>query len=238
MGAAETTDEGRSISNLIAWLSLGIVAAAWGSTLDPSWQPLWKQMGAFGLASAVGLNFAERYRATRRLRTQQKALECRVERSIRTLLDGGPEEQDDAEVNAEPEQIESGGTREPRMSVSVRWPAVITPVGADGASSGTGRIGYIENVSKTGIGLAHRPPLLAGLVRVTFRRTSGQPIAMLMEVRWSRQVADERCQCGACFRSLAIAEALDGDLLLLEAFEQSTHPLNAAASQEVPATAC
>lgn len=44
------------ITSKIAWLSLCIVAAAWGNRLLPSeWQNVWGTLGVFGLASALGL---------------------------------------------------------------------------------------------------------------------------------------------------------------------------------------
>jgi hypothetical protein len=63
---------GASISNLILWLSAGLLAAAWGSTIDPSWQPIWLRLGAFGLVSAIGLRVAARVRETR---IQQAAIQ-------------------------------------------------------------------------------------------------------------------------------------------------------------------
>jgi hypothetical protein len=40
----------------IGWLSVCIIAAAWGHRLLPSeWQNVWGVFGVFGLASALGL---------------------------------------------------------------------------------------------------------------------------------------------------------------------------------------
>jgi hypothetical protein len=44
------------ITTNIGWLSLCIIAAAWGNKLLPgSWGNAWGLIGAFGLASALGL---------------------------------------------------------------------------------------------------------------------------------------------------------------------------------------
>ncbi len=44
------------ITSKIGWLSLCIIAAAWGNRLLPSeWQNVWAGVGAFGLAAALGL---------------------------------------------------------------------------------------------------------------------------------------------------------------------------------------
>ena len=44
------------ITSRIAWLSVCIIAAAWGNRLLPSeWQNVWGGLGAFGLTAALGL---------------------------------------------------------------------------------------------------------------------------------------------------------------------------------------
>jgi hypothetical protein len=46
-----------SINSQIGWLSLCIIAAAWGNRLlpDEAWADAWGIIGVFGLASALGL---------------------------------------------------------------------------------------------------------------------------------------------------------------------------------------
>jgi hypothetical protein len=48
----------RWITSQIAWLSVCIIAAAWGERLLPGeqWQNAWGIFGLFGLASALGLS--------------------------------------------------------------------------------------------------------------------------------------------------------------------------------------
>jgi hypothetical protein len=47
------------ITSNIAWLSLCIIAAAWGNRLLPSeWQNIWAGFGVLGLAAALGLAVA------------------------------------------------------------------------------------------------------------------------------------------------------------------------------------
>ena len=60
-----------SMPSLIAWLSVCLLAAAWGHTLDQHWQAVWRQTGAFGLAAAVGLGALERMRGARSRSEQQ-----------------------------------------------------------------------------------------------------------------------------------------------------------------------
>jgi hypothetical protein len=45
------------ITSKIGWLSVCIIAAAWGNRLLPSvyWENIWGAIGLFGLTSALGL---------------------------------------------------------------------------------------------------------------------------------------------------------------------------------------
>ena len=44
------------ITTTIGWLSLCIIASAWGYRLLPvEWRNLWGEVGVFGLAAALGL---------------------------------------------------------------------------------------------------------------------------------------------------------------------------------------
>lgn len=44
------------ITSNVAWLSVCIIAAAWGNRLlSTEWQDVWAGLGAFGLAAALGL---------------------------------------------------------------------------------------------------------------------------------------------------------------------------------------
>lgn len=59
------------ITSNIGWLSLCIIAAAWGNRLLPSeWQNIWAGFGVLGLAAALGLAVA----AARKRRVTAKQL--------------------------------------------------------------------------------------------------------------------------------------------------------------------
>jgi hypothetical protein len=54
-----------NLVNLTAWLSVCLLAAAFGRTLDSRWQGIWARVGVFGLAAAVGLKSLEKGRLSR-----------------------------------------------------------------------------------------------------------------------------------------------------------------------------
>jgi len=75
----------RSIAHLIAWLSVCMLAAAWGSVLGPGWTLPWMHWGAFGLAAAVGLGVSDRLRAERRNQSEQVATISRLQQQLHVV---------------------------------------------------------------------------------------------------------------------------------------------------------
>jgi hypothetical protein len=59
----ECTVKSGRLTKLIAYLSLCMLAAAFGAIIGPAWSQWWAIFGSFGLASAVGLDVAGRLRA-------------------------------------------------------------------------------------------------------------------------------------------------------------------------------
>ena len=62
-----------SLPNMIGWLSLCMLAAAWGHTIEARWQGMWAKAGAVGLVAAFVLERTEQARSDRRKRTRRDA---------------------------------------------------------------------------------------------------------------------------------------------------------------------
>ncbi|QDT45160.1 hypothetical protein Pan241w_52790 [Gimesia alba] len=73
-----------SLTNLIGWLSLCLVAAGWGAELDTTIRHLWANIGLFGLASMIALKVVQ----WSRLKNQQKVTESRVTHDLRRISNG------------------------------------------------------------------------------------------------------------------------------------------------------
>jgi hypothetical protein len=69
-----------SLPSSIAWISLVLLAAGWGRTLDNRWQDIWIRAGAFGLAAAVGLGGLEKAKLVRDQRVRHLAERISFER--------------------------------------------------------------------------------------------------------------------------------------------------------------
>jgi len=78
-------DSGRSsLTNLIGWLSLCLIAAGWGAEFDTSMRHLWANIGSFGLASMIGLKLVH----FSKLKAQQLATESRVSQDLKRISNG------------------------------------------------------------------------------------------------------------------------------------------------------
>lgn len=75
-----------SVTNLILWLSACLLAAAWGSTIDPSWQPIWLRLGAFGMVSAIGLRVAGKLREKRKIQAERKSIESTINKRVEAIV--------------------------------------------------------------------------------------------------------------------------------------------------------
>lgn len=71
-----------SVPSLIAWLSIGMIIAAWGPTFEPSLREIWVYVGLAGLVSAVGLDTVRRVHARSKRRRQQTSILRRVQREL------------------------------------------------------------------------------------------------------------------------------------------------------------
>jgi hypothetical protein len=74
-----------SIPSLIGWISLCMLAAAWGRTIDPEWQNLWGKAGAIGLVGAVIFDRADRARKQRQLKIEEESARATSEDRLSRL---------------------------------------------------------------------------------------------------------------------------------------------------------
>ena len=74
------------LTRLIAYLSVCMLAAAFGAVVGPVWSYWWALFGTFGLASAVGLDIVNRSHARRVDRVRNKRLAMRVARKLDELM--------------------------------------------------------------------------------------------------------------------------------------------------------
>ncbi len=78
-----------SIPSLMAWLSVCILAAAWGKSLDNQLQAQWSMLGLYGLVASVGLGVLEKSRNMRLKRARQSAIQARTTFGLARITEQG-----------------------------------------------------------------------------------------------------------------------------------------------------
>lgn len=198
---------GKSLANLIAWLSVCVLSAAWGAGMDADWQACWKQLGAFGLASAVGLNAASRVRATYKRRAEQVALASHLEERLSIFAD---EPELDPQLRSivgrlledvEADNGDNDNDNRTGFPVASGWPVLVTPLTGNRGPSrrATTTRAMLRNVSRTGVGLLHSLALAVGPARLTCRLRDGQVVSLVIEIRWCERQSDGRFASGGRF---------------------------------------
>ena len=120
------------LTRLIAYLSLCMLAAAFGAMVGPAWSRWWAIFGTFGLASAVGLDVLNRARARRADHTRRRRLALKAERKLDEMM-GDMESSDAIRAALRQFQPERAGADTPRHQLSGRAEAASQQAGDDNA---------------------------------------------------------------------------------------------------------
>ena len=190
-----------SLPQLIAYLSLCMLAAAFGAMVGPTWCRWWAIFGTFGLVSAVGLDVLNRSRARRADHRRRKQLTLKAERMLDEMM--GDMESSGA-IHAALREFQPGATdptpqgtncqAEPRLPLNK--PATITPLlrssGDVGSRRGEPLAVRVQNISGYGFGLAHDQRLERGFVLLESELENGEPIQFVADVLWC-ELQDSGC---------------------------------------------
>jgi hypothetical protein len=193
LSADDDVAKSSPLPRLIAYLSLCMLAAAFGAMVGPIWSRWWAIFGTFGLASAVGLNVLNRSRARLANHRRREQLALKAERKLDEMM--GDLESSGA-IHAALRQFQPGapdptpqdanGHAEPRLPLN----KPVTIMRLLRYSSGTidrlgePLVGRVRNISRHGFGLAHDQRLERGLVLLEFDLENGEPIQFVADVFW------------------------------------------------------
>jgi len=191
-----------SLPSLIAWLSLCLLAAAWGHTLDDRWQVVWSEIGAFGLVSAVGLGALEKARHARIERVcnrmMQAHLECGLARlhehsaavdsintAVRRLADHAVKRRSTKIASS------SRGKRRWQSDLLGDYPLEIVPVEDNDEPFDSKSVkpiaGCLRQISSQGVAFEHDEPFVAKIVLMTFQLGDAQRLSFVVDVMWSQK---------------------------------------------------
>jgi hypothetical protein len=192
-----------SIPSLTAWLSVCILAAAWGRSLDESWQQIWSEVGAYGLAASVGLGFVEKARFAQKKHSREKALAARADFGLARLSEQGATLDS---IQAAVRRLQAGaktsrhestggaaGKHDRRIPTLAGLPLEITPiVDHDDTSCELDQAidGSLRDVTSRSIAFRHARPFVAPHVVLSFALEDGQRLSFVVEVL-TTEVADE-----------------------------------------------
>jgi len=197
--------EWRSLSGLIGWLSVCLLAAGWGPEAHPAVRYLWGTAGLFGLVSAVGLEVAHRARTAPLQRKQRREAVKRAEKSLAkiTAHKTAIEEVHSALVRIisdNRQEDETSGENRGQSRMPFHRPVRVTSVeefennALDSHDKGFNAA--IRDLSANGVGLMHDCPIDNRRVVLTFDLSGGESISLLVDLQWDMQESDGKYVSG------------------------------------------
>ncbi len=200
-------------ARLIGYLSICMLAAAFGSMLGTIWFPYWVIFGTFGLASAIGLNILSQSRARSEAVKRREIVALRTEKNLNKIVDI---EESFNEVIGAVHQIQSDiadAKKHQRESdaetrVPLHKPVTITPLRGSTETANESFGGSLRNISSRGFSLAHDCFLERGYVFLEFALENQEPLKFIADILWcERQAAGQYFSGGKFLELVAAADA-------------------------------
>lgn len=195
---AKTVQRRASMPSLIGWLSLCLLAAAWGHSLDEQWRTIWAEMGAFGLVAAVGLGTLDTVRTAYEKRYQDRLLQMRLEGGLARLNEhSATVDAINAAIRKLTQHVEGLHRQRGRIpshsqAKVVAWhPLEVMPIEERGASLDAKWAdpirGFIRQISSRAVCFEHAEPFGTHLVLLTFTLSHGQQLSFVVDVMWTEK---------------------------------------------------
>ncbi len=201
-------------ARLIGYLSICMLAAAFGSMLGTIWFRYWLIFGTFGLVSAIGLNMLSRSRAQSEAANRRKMIALQAEKNLDKIVD--IEESFDA-ILAAVRQIQSDITdakKHRRRSntdkrVSLLKPVTITPLRESPGATSESFVGSLRNISSHGFSLVHDCFLQRGYVLLEYSLENQETVMFIADLLWCERQAGGQYFSGGKF--LELVSSVDTD---------------------------
>ncbi len=204
-----------SLSTTIAWVSSCLLAGGVSTLFNENTRMLWMLWGCFGLASAVGLDFAARVRERMRMDELNRVATRRFERDMKV-------ESEEKETNAAirevvvrmltslPPSRQSGAApraevRHPcELGVEILLHQDVEQVASKQGNSR--RSAKITNLSALGFELTLTEPLQPQRITIMIPPVDGTPVTMYGEVLWCGPQPDGFYLAGGRFLNVVSAD--------------------------------
>ena len=194
---------------LIAWLSVCLLVAAWGPTLNAGLRHVWSIFGLFGLVAASGLEAVQRVRLSHERQKERKKALARYENAMGEIQ---RQKKVDAEVRKAAKRIaefaaKQGGTvpevdleeaageqaatnRRSEKRTKCPLPIEILVNDAEGRcvcwAEDDSHRAYIRNISPSGIGLLHNKPIDVHRVVLRVSLENDERVSLSVCLLWCR----------------------------------------------------
>jgi len=190
-----------SIPTLIAWLSVCLLAAAWGHTLDERSQELWRQAGALGLAAAVGLGALEKARLASERRVRLRATRIRVESGLNRLNEHSATlDSINAAIRRLTEHVtqeNQGASTKPGRGKRSQalllkdYPLAVVPIEEAGFKLQCERAqpisGTLRQISSNNVSFEHIQPFTPRVVLLNFNLGAESQLSFVVDVVWTQK---------------------------------------------------
>jgi hypothetical protein len=210
MSSSKSTER-TPLPDLIAWLSLCILAAAWGPALDPFWRTMWFNLGLFGVVAGIGLTMVAQSRAAQRLARQRQRWQEQLEQRLNQLLhDDELSEPVRAAITDIVADLRQRG-RTPRAEHSPAWPTFdrpvrFTPLGScnrDDLIRASSYPAFLQHLSAGRVSLVHCDPVSDQHIVMLYDLLDGRVVPLLVELTWRNTIEGGWIHSGG--RVLAVA---------------------------------
>ena len=198
-----------SLPNMIGWLSLCMLAAAWGPVIDARWQGMWAKAGAVGLVAAFVFERTEQARAGRRKRVRRDAARAVSEHRL-------------DELNEHKSSINSINSAVRAVTVwlgqeFVEYPLKLFPiVKADphvDTNSATFVAGELLAISSSAVKFSHTETIDAPNVLLVIELPKREPLYFFVNVSWVEPSADGFIYCGTILAAGVPAKSAEETIL-------------------------
>lgn len=231
LNPAKETSRLVSVSSFIAWLSLCLLAAAWGRTLDERWQQTWALAGIFGLAAAVGLGSLEKARLIREKFVRDLASRTSFDERLARLnkQSAALDMIDDAillltkHVASERQRQTYNPARGQSPLTLSGFPLEVTPVKDDGDAFDIGSVpsiaGSLRTISSSVVSFEHDQTFIERVALLTFTLGKGKQLCFVMDVKWTR-VSNDRFVSSGAVMAVGVPADKVSEIALLESGQE------------------
>ncbi|NQT14265.1 MAG: PilZ domain-containing protein [Planctomycetes bacterium] len=222
-GKQDVADRSTPMTELIAGLSVCMLAAAFGAILGPESCRSWAIFGAFGLVSAVGLDVFRRTQEHLNGKKRERAQTVQAEQNLTKVI---ANMQSSSTIRKALRRIQESaastvsrsptGCTRPRLPVhkQVMITRLRGPSQTPEDCLGDSLTGYVRDISSSGVGLAHAENLDPGPVLLAFELRDGEQVSFIADVLWCEPQGD-----GQYFSGGRLMDVLDPEETQLEMSE-------------------